>query len=82
VDFGWSPCYRKAVSEAGAELLERVMALEPMERRALAEEIMARVQESDEDAELLSLASGRWDEFLSGSGMSMGHEELMESLRA
>jgi len=70
------------VSEAGVELLERIMALEPTERRALAEEIMARVQESDEDSELLDLASRRWLDFSSGNGTSMSHEELMESLRA
>ena len=70
------------MSEAGVELLERIMALEPTERRALAEEIMARVQESDEDSELLDLASRRWLDFSSGNGTSMSHEELMESLRA
>lgn len=58
------------------------MALEPTERRALAEEIMARIQESDEDSELLDLASRRWLDFSSGNGASMSHEELMESLRA
>lgn len=64
------------------ELLERIMALDPAERRAVAEEILSRVQESDEDAELLELAEARWSKFESEGGAWMTHEELMKSLRS
>ncbi len=75
------PCYLGAMSETGMELLEKIMALDPAERRAVAEEILARVQESDEDAELLELAEARWSKFESAGGSWMTHEDLMKSLR-
>lgn len=62
------------------ELLEQIMALEPAERRALAEEVLLRTEESEEDAELLELAEVRWQAFEARGGVGMSHEEMMVRL--
>jgi len=69
------------MSEKGMELLEQIMALEPVERRALAEEVLLRTEESEEDAELVELAEARWQAFEARGGVGMTYEEMMKSLR-
>jgi len=51
------------MSEKSIELLERAMALEPEGRRALAELLYVRLNESQVDAEMIELVEARWEEF-------------------
>lgn len=80
VDLAGISCYQVAMSEVGLELLEKVMALEPEERRAIVDELFVRVHGADEDEEILRVANERWEHLQKNPTAWIGHEDLMRSL--
>ncbi len=61
-------------------LIQEIMALEPEERRAVAEEVLLRIDGTAEDDEMLRLASERWEHLQKNPTAWVSHEELMRSL--
>ena len=68
------------MSSKGAALVDEIMALEPVERRAVAEELLLRLQDSEDDAEILQLARERWEDLEARPDSWISHEELVASL--
>jgi len=68
------------MSEKGMELLEQIMALEPAERRALAEEVLLRIEGTEEDEEMLRLATERWEHLQKNPTAWVSHDEVMRFL--
>ena len=73
------------MSEKGMALLEEFMALEPEERRQLAEELYARVHDAEEDAayeqEGIRLAEERLAQLERGEARLIPFDEAMKALR-
>lgn len=68
--------------DSRSTLIAEIMALEPVERRAVVEEIYLRVQEPEEEAEILRLAQERWADLERRPNAWVSHEELMAPLRS
>ena len=69
------------MSSRGLAFIEEIMTFDPVERRALAEELLHRVEDSEEDVEILRLAQERWADLEARPSAWVSHQELMASLR-
>jgi hypothetical protein len=73
------------MSEKGMALLEEIMALEPEERRQIADELYARVHDAEEDAEYeqegIRLAEERLAQLERGEARLIPVEEVLAALR-
>lgn len=68
------------MASKGLAFIEEIMTFDPVERRAIAEELLLRVVDSEEDTEILRLAQERWADLEARPNAWVGHEELMTSL--